>query len=250
MDLFAQQWASYRAVVGHDLMEHQAVTNATATALEQWLAARPAKAAAPQMVDLGCGDLALLAPVLQRLPLGRYTGLDLTPQVLPLAQQALGEVAYPCDWIEGDLLRWATDDATDDAGPGRGTDSDPTDSDRVDIVHSAFAIHHLRDSDKQLLLESMRRRIAPGGLFLWVDVFRKPGESRDDYVQRYLERVASGWQPLTAAQREHVGHHLATYDMPADREAIVAAATAAGWRWRWAWQGQHQAEALAVLEPG
>ena len=46
----------------------------------------------PRMVDLGCGDLALLAPLLRRLPLGSYTGLDLTAQVLPLAQQGLGDV--------------------------------------------------------------------------------------------------------------------------------------------------------------
>ena len=43
MDLFEKQWASYRAVVEHDLMEHQAVANATAAALEGWLARRPAK---------------------------------------------------------------------------------------------------------------------------------------------------------------------------------------------------------------
>ena len=103
MDFFAQQWASYRAVVGHDLMEHQAVAAATAAVLESWLAAREPGAAAPRMVDLGCGDLALLAPLLRRLPLGSYTGLDLTAQVLPLAQQALGDVPYPSQWIEGDM---------------------------------------------------------------------------------------------------------------------------------------------------
>jgi hypothetical protein len=34
MDLFEKQWASYRAVVEHNLMEHQAVAAATAAALE------------------------------------------------------------------------------------------------------------------------------------------------------------------------------------------------------------------------
>jgi SAM-dependent methyltransferase len=137
MDLFAQQWASYRAVVAHDLLEHQAVASATAATLEGWLKARPHGAAAPRMVDLGCGDLALLAPLLQRLPLGSYTGLDLTPEVLPLAQKALGNVAYPCRWLEGDLIRWASAPAGDDAEP-------------VDILHSAFAIHHLSAEEKPI----------------------------------------------------------------------------------------------------
>ena len=236
MDFFAQQWASYRAVVEHDLMEHQAVAAATAAALESWLTARADGAAAPQMVDLGCGDLALLAPLLRRLPLGAYTGLDLTAQVLPLAQQALGEVSYPCQWIEGDLLRWANET------PGKGDQP-------VDILHSAFAIHHLSDREKQTLLESLRSRIAPGGLFIWVDVFRDAGESRDAYVQRYLQRIAMGWPQLSPEQREHVSQHLATYDNPAERSAIEATAKAAGWHWRWAWSGAHRAEAMAVLTP-
>jgi len=236
MDFFAQQWGSYRAVVEHDLMEHQAVAAATAAALERWLTAREAGAAAPRMVDLGCGDLALLAPLLRRLPLGAYTGLDLTAQVLPLAQQALGKVPYPCQWIEGDLLRWASEASGNGDVP-------------VDILHSAFAIHHLSDSEKHTLLESLRSRIAPGGLFIWVDVFREAGESRDTYVQRYLQRIAAGWPQLSPEQRDHVSQHLAAYDNPAERSAIEAAAEAAGWHWRWAWTGAHRAEAMAVLTP-
>ena len=66
------RWSSYRAIVEHDLMEHRAVASATAAAIDNWLAARPADAGAPHLVDLGCGDLALLAPLLQRLPLATW----------------------------------------------------------------------------------------------------------------------------------------------------------------------------------
>ncbi|MEB3172693.1 MAG: class I SAM-dependent methyltransferase [Cyanobacteriota bacterium] len=234
MDFFDRQWTSYRAIVEHDLMEHQAVAGATAAAIESWLAARPQGAAKPHMVDLGCGDLALLAPLLQRLPLASYTGLDLSAAVLPLAQRALGDVAYPSRWIEGDLLAWATE-ATDNAP--------------VDILHSAFAIHHLTGAQKATFLQAARQRIAPGGLFIWVDVFCQPGEARESYIARYLQRIATGWHQLTAEQQEHVSNHLAAYDMPADRAAIAVTAVSAGWHWRWGWQGAHQAEALAVLTP-
>lgn len=88
------------------------------------------------MVDLGCGDLALQAPLLRRLPLGSYTGLDLTPGVLPKAWAALGAVPYPTHWREGDLLSWASNGAED--GPA------------IDILHSSFAIHHLSDAEKAL----------------------------------------------------------------------------------------------------
>lgn len=104
MDFFDRQWASYRSIVDHNLMEHREMATATALALEGWLASRPAEAPAPRMVDLGCGDLAQLAPLLRRLPLGAYTGLDLPAVVLPLAQRELGPVPYRTLWQEGDLL--------------------------------------------------------------------------------------------------------------------------------------------------
>jgi SAM-dependent methyltransferase len=238
MDLFDKQWASYRAVVEHDLMEHQAVAAATAAALEAWLARRPANAAAPRLVDLGCGDLALLAPLLRRLPLGCYTGLDLTPAVLPLAEAALGPGPYPTHWQEGDLLAWAMAAAATDHA-----------SAPVQIIHSAFAVHHLSDGQKTEFLTAARRRVASDGLLIWADVFREPGESLAAYRQRYSQRIRQGWGALRPEQQDQVIDHLSSFDIPAERVAIEAAAQAAGWHWHWAWQGQHRAEALAVLTP-
>lgn len=232
MDLFARQWATYRAVVHHDLMEHSGGTAATAAALAGWLAQRPADAAAPVMADLGCGDLALLAPLLQRLPLGFYTGLDLTAEVLPLAQAALGPVPYATCWQQGDLLAWIQAD-----GPP------------IDLLHAAFALHHLSDADKQAFLRAARRRIAAGGLLIWADVFREPGEGLTAYRQRYSARIRRGWDGLSPTQQEQVIDHLSSFDLPAERGAIEAVAAAAGWQWRWAWQGRHRAEALALLTP-
>ena len=247
MDFFDRQWSSYRAIVEHNLMEHRQVADATAGAIEAWLGARSPEATAPVMVDLGCGDLALLPPLLRRLPLQRYTGLDLAAVVLPLARQALGPVPYRTEWIEGDLLAWAqaTDGAPLAAGSGPGSGA----ADRTDLLHSAYAIHHLDDDAKLTFLKAARHRINDNGLFLWVDVFRRPGEERHAYVERYAERVERHWQALSDEQRQHVIDHLSSFDIPADREAIARAAESAGWRWQWCWQGAHEAEALAVLTP-
>lgn len=45
---------------------------------------------------------------------------------------ALGPVTYPCQWREQDLLTWT------EAEPG---------PEPVDLLHSAFAIHHLSPFD-------------------------------------------------------------------------------------------------------
>lgn len=232
MTFFSRHWSTYRQVLEHDLMEHGALTAALTQTIDTWLALRGPGAPAPHGVDLGCGDLSLLPPLLRRLPLASFTGLDLNGAVLPLAADALGPVPYPCRFLEGDLLAWA------EAEP------EPP----VDLLLSSFAIHHLQEPDKRRFLRGCRRRIATGGLLLWADVFRAPGESRDSYVARYSARVHR-WSPLEPERQEEVIAHLSQWDHPADPEAIARQAEAAGWQWQWAWQGQHRAEALAVLTP-
>ncbi len=233
MTFFSRHWSTYRQVLEHDLMEHSALTAAITQTIDGWLAQRAPGTPTLHALDLGCGDLSLLPPLLRRLPLASFTGLDLNGAVLPLANAALGLVPYPCQFLEGDLLAWA------EAEP-----PEPT----VDLLLSSFAIHHLQEPDKGRFLRGCRRRIDPDGLLLWADVFRAPGESRDTYVARYSARV-HGWSPLEQERQEEVITHLSQWDHPADPEAIVRQAEAAGWQWRWAWQGQHQAEALAALTP-
>ena len=60
------------------------------------------------------------------------------------------------------------------------------------------------------------------GVFVWADVFRDSRESRQAFLQRYSERVRSGWHQLTAEQQRHVSSHLSRFDIPADRTAIQA----------------------------
>ena len=238
MDLFNRQWSTYRQIVDHDLMEHRALSAVLGNALTNYLQRRqstpaPDRAAAA-MVDLGCGDLALLAPLLRQLPLSSYLGLDLSPQVLPLARQALGPVAYSCQFKQQNLINWAQ---THQGEPP------------VQLLHSSYALHHLSDEAKGDFLRQARQKISDDGLFLWADVFRQPGESLASYLLRYSQRINSSWQVIETSHRDAVIHHITNFDLPADREQIVAIASACGWRWQWLWQGSQQAEALAALTP-
>ena len=71
-------------------MEHRAVANATAAAFRLWIDQRRDREVSDVLVDLGCGDLAHLAPLFRSLPLSSYIGLDLTASVLPLAESQMG----------------------------------------------------------------------------------------------------------------------------------------------------------------
>lgn len=147
MTFFSRHWSTYRQVLEHDLMEHGALTAALTGTIDGWLEQRGPGAPAPHALDLGCGDLSLLPPLLRRLPLASFTGIDLNGAVLPLAGEALGPVPYPCRFLEGDLLAWAE---AEPEGPP------------MDLLLSSFAVHHLQEPDKGRFLRGCRRRIAPG----------------------------------------------------------------------------------------
>jgi len=239
VSLFEQQWQTYRTVLEHDAMEHRAAAAATAEALQAWLTGRAAHRSPPSLVDLGCGDLARMADIFRTLPLGAYTGLDLAASVLPLAARAMGEAPFPCKWQQGDLLAWAERPTPLAEG------SKP---ERVDVIHSAFAIHHLSDSQKIQCLRGARNRIEPDGLLLWVDVFQNADDSRETYLNRYIDRVRD-WPALNTLQTKAIIEHMQAFDWPAQRGTIETIAAQEGWSWRWAWSSSHGSEALAVLQP-
>lgn len=230
MDLFERQWDTYRSVVDNDWMEHREITAACGGALRRWMSEHPDRAGTARLLDLGCGDLALMAPVFRSLPLGGYVGLDITAAVLPLARAELGSVPYEARFVHGDMLSFVT------AG-----------DDEFDVVHASLVVHHLGDDDKALLLSALREKVPAGGVFVWADVFRRPGETQADYAQRYADRIRRSWHAIDDDARESIVSHMVIYDFPADRDAIVAVAQRRGWAWQWVWRGRHDAEAVAVL---
>lgn len=235
MDFFENQWSTYKTIVQHDFMHHRALLGAVEQVLKHYFEGAPA-GHRPHFVDLGCGDADPLAAVLRDLPLGSLLGLDQASSVLPLAAKALGEVPYPCDWIQGELLEWATA-ATPQTHP-------------VDILYSSFAIHHLDGESQEAFLAGVRKKINPKGIFLWADIFREPGESIDDFRLRYTQRMTDHWGgALQPQQLAHACFHVSHYDLPADRATIGTTARNQGWNLAWIWAGPDQAEALAVLTP-
>ena len=232
MDLFERQWQTYRHVVDNDWMEHRGITGASADALQSWVKNHPERRGLARLLDLGCGDLALMGPAFMSLPLGSYEGVDLTEGVLPLARSAIGAAPFDVQFHHADLTTFIA-----------------THDDDVDLVHAALVLHHLSDEDKAVFLADLRRVVRPDGAFVWADVFREPNESRADFVSRYASRIRRDWRGVDDDAREAIVAHMSTFDFPADRDAIVTTAQQAGWNWRWLWQGYHQAEAVVLLTP-
>jgi tRNA (cmo5U34)-methyltransferase len=129
-----------------------------------------------RVLDLGCGDGRLGAVVLDAYPESALTAVDMSPPMLRAAAERFGDdprVSLVSGDLEGPLPF---------GGP-------------FDAVISSLAIHHVEDDRKRTLFREIARLLAPGGVFV------------------NLEIVASPTQALHDRWREEMG----AVDDPADR---------------------------------
>ena len=204
MELFRRSWQTYKKVVKADHMEHAAMTSSLSAALRTHLSGKVDICVA----DVGCGDLGLLAPLYRSLAptLAAFTGVDLSEPALAMAQQELAELqgALALRWAHEDLLQWSAATSTEAAVGVDGSLTPPpapASEVRYDVVICAFSVHHLHDMDKQLFLRNvLQHRLKPNGIVLMADVFMKPQETRDGYMQRFGSHVERTWTSLSTEE--------------------------------------------------
>lgn len=178
-------------------------------AVERSLGDGPARPFA--LLDLGCGDAAHLAPVLGRLDLAHYRGVDLAGPALDLAAENLRELACPVDLRQGDMLDWLADDGG-----------------RYDAVFSSFALHHLTAEKKQDFFRHCAERLRPGGRLLLIDVARDEGQDLPAYLDAYCGTMARDWTALEAGELDFAIGHVRRYDLPETLDGLLGMAEQAG----------------------
>ena len=194
--LFSQNWSIYRKVVDLNYMHHQEFSRNTKSILES-------VTGSIRLMDLGCGDAVELSALLKNIAVEEYVGCDLSPFALNLAKQNL-------DFIpRTNLLASPLEEVVAVHKPG------------FDVIHSSFAIHHLSDEVKRQVLNNIHRLLRPGGLFILVDIFRKPSQSRQEYVERYVQMLNTEWMDLEGSEKTAIIEHLTQYDFPSDLEEFL-----------------------------
>lgn len=149
------------------------------------------------MLDLGCGDALEISKTLERLPVVSYQGIDLSAMALDLAVIHLKGIA------DVKLTQGAMEKVIGEAGAG------------FNAVYSSYAIHHLNDGQKIQLLKSIHGVLETSGLFILIDIFRKPGQEREDYIERYEDLMRTRWTMLTPEERQFIMEHITSSDFPA-----------------------------------
>ncbi len=163
------------------------------------------------ILDLGCGDAFVLAPLLKKFSSAKYTGYDLSETALAIASSNLHS-----DGIHAVLKNGAMEELI------------KSESNRFDFICSSFAIHHLSDEMKKQLYLDCYHRLYKGGTFIYIDVFRRFGWSREQYLKEYFSYAKDHWLALDAEEMHLVQEHVSNYDFPANLEDAITWLTQTG----------------------
>ena len=113
------------------------------------------KTAALRAIDLGIGTGYFTERFLNHFPNSRVLGIDGAQAMIELAKARLKSLASRVQFVIGDFRK------LQELAPGAGM---------VDVVFSAYALHHLSRSDKETVLRQVVGLLVPGGWFVNADL--------------------------------------------------------------------------------
>jgi len=198
VEIFKQNWATYQKLISHNYMFHRQ-RNEQADMIIRAVS----KKDKINILDLGCGDAYWVKSLSSQDSIKSYRGIDLSPAALEIAQLNLTQFDFDTKLLTGrmeDLIR--------------------LDERRFQLVYSAYAIHHLQDEVKLELLTDIYNRSDDGGLCILIDVYRKPGQSREDYLHEYITWIQESWTALEPKELSLIISHIQQYDFPAQIDNV------------------------------
>jgi 2-polyprenyl-3-methyl-5-hydroxy-6-metoxy-1,4-benzoquinol methylase len=192
--IFNTSWQIYKKIVLYGYMHHGLLA---ARLCNHMVAGLPHNMYT--MLDIGCGDASAMIPLFSQCKPAYYKGIDLSAPAVELARNALSAMGIPCNLEVGDMFNITAQQSAP-----------------YHLVHSSFAIHHLPDEGKRHMLSAGAAHLEPGGLFVYTDVFRQPGQTRSRYIQNYLGHIQEAWHHISPEEKDLVTDHIVAYDFPAD----------------------------------
>lgn len=196
-DIFTAHWNLYQKVVQENYMLHRDFRSLIRHHLFN-------EKDELKVLDLGCGDSSQILPLLLDLPIAQYTGYDLSEPALAIARNNLSVLDAEVVLQVGAMEALVS-----------------TTSSNYDLIYSSYAIHHLQDEQKRNILHRISSLLNPGGKFIWIDVFRKEGQTRAEYLEGYLGMIASTWTALTPTECELIVDHIRHFDFPPDNALAI-----------------------------
>ena len=197
--IFTKNWNVYNKIIEQNYMFHRQFL----TAINQAIVSTPCLVPLT-VLDLGCGDVALFSNLLAGYNAATYTGYDTSAEVLLYAAQSLKQLPVQSRLVNDYLQNAAKHETT-----------------AFNFIYSSFAIHHLTDEQKIIFFEEVYDHLlAPGGIFIYVDVFKNYDQSREEYLQSYISNITTHWTALDSNECKLVEDHIRAYDFPMEKNAL------------------------------
>jgi putative AdoMet-dependent methyltransferase len=151
-----------------------------------WVADRCNAAGAGELLELGCGTGNLTS----RLRAGVITAVDISTEMMALAAAKIGA---------GQEVRFVRSDALEfvhSLSPGS-----------LDVVASTYALHHLTDAEKPIVLARLAQALRPGGRLVVADLMFADAGARARIISDF---VHSGRRGVAASIEEEFYWDVAT----------------------------------------
>ena len=126
------------------------------------------KTAALRAIDLGIGTGYFTERFLNNFPNSRVLGIDGAHAMIELAKARLKSLAARVQFVIGDFRQ------LQELASGAGT---------VDVIFSAYALHHLSRTDKEKVLRLVVELLVPGGWFVNADLIVADSPELESHLQ-------------------------------------------------------------------
>lgn len=127
----------------------------------------------PKILDLGAGTGLLTSYLHKKYPMGDFTLLDLSEEMLNIARTRFEDLPN-FNYVVADYLKH------DLEGP-------------FDIVVSSLSIHHLENNHKRILYEKVYHHLNSGGMFINADQVKGPYPANEkEYYRNWLDKIDMG----------------------------------------------------------
>ena len=188
--MFQKSWSIYDALSEKNYMHHREIY----ARVEEWLGRRGGEPYS--ILDLGCGNARFLAPCLKKHTPGMYVGVDLSAAALEEAKEHLEGLLHVT------LRQEEMVEALSRSKAG------------YEVIFSGYAMHHLDSAKKEKFLFLCLQRLTRGGALLLVDVVREEGETRGDYIAKYLDFMRRDWTEVPVDGLDEACAHVQAHDYP------------------------------------
>ncbi len=200
-ELFNKRWQLYQKVLFNNYMNHREFYGVLHDFLTQYWQ-KPFS-----LLELGCGDASFTVQALLNTNIAAYTGIDLSQDALAIAQANMAVTPYSKNFIQGDICAVVSQ-------------LESSQENSFDIVLTSFAFHHLNLEQKENVMAQLSHLLSSDGMFLVIDIVRSPEESRETYIERYLENVRQNWSQLTSQDVNMVAEHICLEDLPETNDTL------------------------------